>query len=118
MAEMVRALLALARRGDLAEWRQATERITAAFARTGGLWVHSGAQFRAFGLFLEGRWSESADAAHRTSNVWDNTQWRGAPRALEFVVRAYLDPASSRATFEALRHDLPAAGAPAQIGPR
>ena len=83
---MTRAFLALARQGDLAEWSRATARITAAFARTGGLWGHSGAQHRrTFGLFLEGRWRESADAAQRTSNAWDNTQWRGALRAMEFV---------------------------------
>jgi tetratricopeptide (TPR) repeat protein len=118
MAEMVRGLLALARRGDLAKWREATGRTTAAFARTGGLWVHVGTVFASSGLFLEGRWKEAADAAEAAGDAWNNTQWRGGIWISEFKARAYFDPAGARATFDAHRHDLPRPGAPALIGPR
>jgi tetratricopeptide (TPR) repeat protein len=116
--QQTRGLLALARSGDLSQWAQATDRITEAYARTGGVWRHAGALFKAHGLILEGRWQQAAEVARTVGAAWDETQWRGARAGVEIVACAYFDPASARATFDAHRHQLPAPGAPAHVGPR
>jgi hypothetical protein len=116
--EFARGVLALARTGDLAEWAESVRRITAAFERTGGVWVHAGVFQASESKHLEGRWSEAADMAHQVAAEWDHVQWRGSSWAIEIRSRAYADPAAARATFEAHRHFLPTPGELALIGPR
>jgi len=118
MAESAHSYLTLARRGDLREYAAATERITAAFGRTGGIWVHVGALRAAECRYLEGFWSEAADIAHRTAGAFDQVQWRGADWAHEIRTRARVDPAAARASFEDHRRYLPAPGASALVGQR